>query len=315
MNPKKAKMPILPSSLKDPTGVDSLERAAMREFKKKITEIGKSYKSIIQQIPSSLAVNARYVFNLDVFLFNSLLDSANALTDRIIMDGGANIWLYQRYVSIAYQRGTAQENANLSRQSESYARQSLSDLLMSDPYRFRMALVRARVFEQMQGLSADIKKDMALVLTDGIGRGQSPRIIARRLSDQVGIETRRAYRIARTEITTALRRARWDETDEASSRYGFKTKMLHLSALSPTTRRNHALRHGMLFTADQVRDWYSKDANAINCKCSQIAILVNDKGEPLDNGIIEIAVERLRRAERKFLATNIGCGCCKDKAA
>jgi hypothetical protein len=36
-----------------------------------------------------------------------------------------------------------------------------------------MALVHARVFEEMKGLTADVKRDMARVLTDGVGAAQS----------------------------------------------------------------------------------------------------------------------------------------------
>jgi len=84
-----------------------------------------------------------------------------------------------------------------------------------------------------------------------------------RITEQTGIEISRAKRIARTEIPTALRRARWDETDEAEAQYGIMTRQMHLSAFSPTTRRRHALRHAHLYTTEEVRDWYSVDGNAI----------------------------------------------------
>jgi hypothetical protein len=55
---------------------------------------------------------------------------------------------------------------------------------------------------------------MARVLTDGVGRGLNPLDIARNLTTRP-VE-RRANRIARTEVTTALRRAKWDEDQEAN---------------------------------------------------------------------------------------------------
>lgn len=80
-------------------------------------------------------------------------------------------------------------------------RESLASILASDQYQQRMALVHARVFEEMKGLTADVKRDMARVLTDGVGRGLNPLDIARNLTDQTGIEKRRLNRIARTEVT------------------------------------------------------------------------------------------------------------------
>src|SRR5690606_32096001 len=182
-----------------------------------------------------------------------------------------NPWFFEAYVAVAYRRGTAQEFANLAQQSPAYlaGQQDLAAIMRSDPYRRRMALVQAREFEEMQKLAGDVRADMARILTEGIGRGLNPRTIARNLTDQAGIEHRRANKIARTEITTALRRARWDESDEATEKYGLRGKQMHLSALSPTTRATHAARHGNLYTTEQVRDWYSQDGNSINCKCSQ----------------------------------------------
>ena len=144
-----------------------------------------------------------------------------------------------------------------------------------------MALVNARMFEEMKGLSAEVKRDMARVLTEGIGRGLNPREVSRNLTEQIGIEKRRANRIARTEITTALRRAKWEEDQEASEFYGLKTKLLHISALSPTTRHTHAARNAHLYTNEEVRDWYAKDANSINCKCTQQSVLVDEEGKPI----------------------------------
>ncbi|MDW2743354.1 phage minor head protein [Atlantibacter subterraneus] len=268
MKKRKTKPPILPGNLNDPTGADRLERGAINEFGKRIRRIAKAYQDILDRIPASPAVNLRYTFDLDTSLLSMLLENASALVDEILYGGNeTNFWYWRDYVNQAYQRGTAQEFANLSQQSAVYAagRENLQQLLLSEPYQRRLLLVRTRVFEEMKNLSARIKSEMARVLTDGMGRGQNPRDIAKRLTEQTGIVISRAKRIARTEITTALRRARWDESDEAEAQYGIMTRQMHLSALSPTTRRKHALRHGHLYTTEEVRDWYSVDGNAINC--------------------------------------------------
>ncbi|MGP3005716.1 phage minor head protein [Serratia marcescens] len=288
----KPKPPILPSNIKDPTGVDKLERGAMREFAKRLKLITKGYIDILNRIPAEPVVNERYTFRLDQGLLSMLLQNGEALVDEILLEGGEfNLWFFGRYVSVAYQRGTAQEYYNLSQQSSAYAagQQDVPNILLSEPYQLRLILVRAREFEEMKGLSAQVKSDMARILTDGIARGLNPRDVAKNLNEQTGIETRRANRIARTEITTALRRARWDEAQDAQDRYGIKTKLLHISALSPTTRATHAARHAHLYTQDEVRVWYTKNGNAINCKCSQLSVLVDDKGNPLTPSVIDKA--------------------------
>ncbi|EKQ7192537.1 phage minor head protein [Klebsiella oxytoca] len=283
MATKKTKPPILPRNYQDPTGADALERRAMKDFARRMNKIGKAYKSALDKIPSSLAVNARYEYQLNPTLLSIILNDASYLVDQVLLEGGDyDLWFYE-YVDLAAEKGTGQAYANLSQQSPVYAagRESLSAILISEPYQRRMALVNARMFEEMKGLSAEVKRDMARVLTEGIGRGLNPREVSRNLTMQIGIEKRRANRIARTEITTALRRAKWEEDQEAREFYGLKTKLLHISALSPTTRHTHAARHAHLYTNEEVRDWYAKDANSINCKCTQQSVLVDEEGKPI----------------------------------
>lgn len=283
MATKKTKPPILPRNYQDPTGADALERRAMKDFARRMNKIGKAYKSALERIPSSLAVNARYEYQLNPTILSIILNDASYLVDQVLLEGSEyDLWFYE-YVDLAAEKGTGQAFANLSQQSPVYAagRESLSAILISEPYQRRMALVNARVFEEMKGLSAEVKRDMARVLTDGIGRGLNPGEVSRNLTEQIGIEKRRANRIARTEITTALRRAKWEEDQEANDLYGLKTLLVHISALSPTTRHTHSIRHAHLYTNEEVRDWYAKDANSINCKCTQQSVLVDEEGKPI----------------------------------
>ncbi len=302
---KKTRPPILPSNPADPTGVDKLERGAMREFTRRMKRVARLYKAALERIPAGPAVNRRYSYQLDQFLLSMLLGELDQAVDNIIfgdMDG--NLWFFDQYVEVAATRGTAQAFANLSQQSPAYraGRESVQNILRSEAYRRRMALVRARVFEEMKGLSGGVKADMARALTDGVGRGLNPREVARNLTEQVSIETRRAHKIARSEVTTALRRARWDEAEEAQEEYGLQTKLMHMSALSPTTRASHADRHARLSTVEQVRDWYSQDGNSINCKCSQTEVMVDDDGKPIVPGIVARAKQTKQKMEARGYA-------------
>lgn len=287
-----ARSPILPSNQADPTGVDRLERGAMKDFDRRMRRIRNGYVEALARIPAEPVVNKRYTFRLDQALLSSSFADTDRLVDEILLEGGErNLWLFESYVGVSYQRGTAQEFANLGQQSPAYkaGRDSLQALLRSEPYQARLSLLRAREFEEMKGLSGQVKADMSRILSDGMGRGLNPRDIARNLTEQTGIEARRGHRIARTEVPMALRRARWDEQDQAQEDYGTQAKLMHMSALSPTTRLTHARRHAKLFTSEETRDWYARDANAINCKCSQVSVLVDEKGEPLVPAIVDRA--------------------------
>jgi len=274
----------------------------MRDFDRRMRRVAKAYRQALERIPAAPVVNRRYTFDLDRVLLDSLLAQLSMEVDSILLEGGSqSIWLFEAYIDVAATRGTAQAFANLAQQSPAYraGRESLQAVLRSEPYQRRMALVRARVFEEMNGLSGQVKADMARVLTDGIGRGLNPRDVARNLNLQAGVEMRRAHRIARTEVGMALKRARWDEAEEAQQQYGLLTKLMHLSALSPTTRATHAARHAKLYTVEQVRDWYSQDANSIQCKCAQTEVLVDAAGKPIVPGIQRRARETYERMKER----------------
>lgn len=107
------------------------------------------------------------------------------------------------------------------------------------------------------------------------------RVISKRLD----VSMSKAKTIAQTEQVGALREAQWNETTWVQDRLGLRTKLLHLSALKPTTRAWHASRHGKLYTVEEVREWYSKDGNRFNCYCSQIPAVVDEKDNVVNIGL------------------------------
>lgn len=293
----------LPRDLRDPVGLDALEKKAMQDFSARLNRISRAYKDALEQIPVELAVNAKYTFLLDGYLLSSLMANLDTFVDSILLEGGErSLWFAESYVAVAAARGIAQEHANLSAQSPAYkaGRGTVQDILRSEPHRRRMALVYAREFEEMKGLSGDVKARLGAALTDGIGRGLNPREIAKNITEATGkIKSKRANTIARTEITTALRRARWDEAEDANQEYGLRTKELHLSALAATTRRTHSQRHGKLFTIEEVREWWAKDANSINCRCTTTSVMVDKDGNPLVPSIIDRAKRAKDNMEKR----------------
>jgi SPP1 gp7 family putative phage head morphogenesis protein len=282
----------------------------MQSLRAKLVRIRREYVAAIDRFKPVLAINAKYAYRLDQATLEAVLAGLDGYVDSVLLDGGVNqLWFFNDYVRVAYERGTLQEFINLSRQSPAYttARESMINLIRSEPYQTRIALIRAREFEEMKGLSGGVKADMSRVLTDGLARGLPPNEIAVNLKQQTGIEINRANRIARTEIPTALRRARMDEADDARETLALRTMEMHLSALSPTTRVTHAQRHGKLFTTDQQRQWWSEGANSINCKCSTVSVMVDAKGEPLIPDFVENA-----RASFKHQAEKEGMPWAKD---
>jgi len=297
-----ARMAIIPGTAEDPTALDAKVRLAAKDFARRFREIGRRYRKRLEMIPAYPVVNARYTFLLDSVSMPALLEDLGRIVDSILLEGGdQNLWLYEVHVAVAERRGVAQAFANLSAQSPAYKaeKRTLENVLRSDPVRRRMALTKTRVFEEMKGLVGEAKTDLARVLTEGIGRGKNPLEIGREIAERLPVNVSRGTKIARTEMTMALKRAKWDEAEEAKEQFGLRSMEMHLSALSPTTRPTHAERHAKLYTVAQVRDWWSKDANAINCKCSTTTVLVDAKGKPLVPAIVDRAKRALRNKAKR----------------
>lgn len=295
--------PILPRSLQDPAGTDASERRAMADFNRRIAACGAAYRDLLEQIPfETVQTNAlRYEFRLLPSILSSLLERTGQLIDRLLLDGGQNdLWFLRSYVEPAVQKGTEQARVNLAVQSAGYAatRPTLQAVLLSEPYQRRIGLVAAREYEQMLGITGEVKAGLSQVLTQGLATGVGPREIAKRLTEQVGIKQRRAHLIARTEIGNALENAKLDEAEQAEQDLGVRSMELWLSALSPTTRATHSARHATLYTRQEVREFYSRDGNRCNCRCATTTVLVDDAGNPLSPSIVERAQRRGQRLRR-----------------
>lgn len=298
--------PIVPRSTVDPTGQTPRVNAATRAFRDRLdrlaTAVRELYEPELTRTGEVIVNAAQYEFRLSPTVLQDLNSELTALAEAILLEGGADaLWFASEFVIPAYQAGTSQQQANLSRQSTVYSasRPSIFSIISSEPYQRRIGYLRAREFEEMAGFTADVVRDVSLQLSQGMAMGRNPRDIARDLAASVQGGLPRAERIARTEINNALRQARLDEAEQVTRDLGIETAEMHISALSPTTRVEHALRHGRLFTALEQRAWWSTGANSINCKCSTVSVLVDASGSPLFPAIESRAAVVRQRWEKQ----------------
>lgn len=287
--------PILPADPADPSGQDRRERGAMAEMSKRVRRCGKAYRESLSRI-TFLAVNAKaYEFLNSPDAIDMLLAELAQIVEQTMTSGGR--WLFTGYVRPAYQQGTSRAQANISNQSKAYRdARGLEQLLTSDPYLKRLSLLRGRVFNEMAGIVGDIQTTLARTLTQGLADGVGPLEIASRITESTGIAERRARNIARTETGEALREGRLAETESAAA-LGINVGVMHLSALSPTSRVDHVERHGWVGTVEEERAWYAaKPGRRNNCKCSPSEMLLDDDGKPM----FEDVVERTRAARTEW---------------
>jgi SPP1 gp7 family putative phage head morphogenesis protein len=295
--------PILPRNLSDATGQDARERRFMKDFDRRVNAIGKEVIRILNEqhytvvTLNAMEINAStYQFQLDQAILSGINSEIERICNLILLEGGEQeLWALKSYIEPSYIQGTAATAANLTVQSELYAltKPTLDAILFSPPYRKRISLLAAREFELMQGFSAALKSDLAQTLTRGMIAGQNPRVIAKDIQERTGVNRSRAERIARTEVTSAFRQARMDEAQAAQVDLGINSRLMHISALSPSTRPSHRARHSKIYTIQEERDWWAIVPNMIQCRCSTVEILVDDKGNPLSPALVERARRKL----------------------
>lgn len=299
----KPRPPIVPRSLDDPIGQAGRIAKAERDFKRRLKQLASEVQALYEPVLVGGAAmvrvtNRQYEFLLDPAVLSVMASELTTMSERIFLEGGPdNLWYSLEYVIPAYTQGTAQQIANLGQQSPVYraSRPNIAALIQTPAYQRRIGYLRARQFENMAGFTGDVVKAVALKLSDGMGRGEHPRVVARSLAAEVRGQQYRADRIARTEIGNALRQARMDESDLAARELGIRTMEMHVSALSPSSRATHIARHGRLFTTQEQRAWWSQGSEAINCKCSTTAVLVDANGNPETPGVIDRALQVKRR--------------------
>jgi SPP1 gp7 family putative phage head morphogenesis protein len=68
----------------------------------------------------------------------------------------------------------------------------------------KVQILASRTFDELKGVTDDMRRDISRILSDGLVKGQNPHTIAKTMADQViGLSQKRATVIARTEIVRA----------------------------------------------------------------------------------------------------------------
>ena len=296
------KPPLIPRSRTNPVGQTQRIKRSRKAINRRLKRVERMILKEWDRLPV-VVQNGRLLMN-QFYDYQITLDVLQSIVRRItqeLNDVGQDEVAEQ--VRQAYREGTAKSVENLARISDDYTR-SVTDALSSRPVTRRAALAAARSFEEMEGFGTDTASDLSRILFRAVEDGTNPVDVAREIRRQFGISRRRAERIARSELTTALRRGRWDEAADAEDRFGINVRLLHYSALiAGRTRRTHAQRHGRIVTVQEQREWYAKDGNGINCLCTATEITVDENGEPLTGAKL---IGRLVEQREKFIKAGAG---------
>jgi len=294
------KYPTLPRNTSNPVGGARLQQQTVSRLKRGLRDVRRWVLERFEEIPKrDITINAQvpgYTVNETRYEYLISVEELRLIVEEIRRRLGIEVppdYMAEQ-ARRAYEAGTGTAVAQLAALTDDYTRE-ITQVLASEPWQRRVALIRSRVFEQMEMFNGDTATELGRVLSQGVEDGLNPRDVARDIRKRFGIAERRAETIARTEITGALRRATRDETQDARERLGINTQLLWLSALSPSTRASHARKHSQVLSAQEVAEFYSQGGESVNCKCSQQPVLLDESGEPI-LGPLKARLEKQRAA-------------------
>ena len=301
--------PPLPTAKVNKTGTHAIEARVFKQFESRFKRILSGMRSFINDVPvNPVTVNqVVYEYLLDAELIDSVDDYINRLIDQILTDGNASTNFLSDASRQAYENSTADAIDSFDIITEGSYPRTYQNIRLTPAFEDRLLYIGTRSFESMKGLTGDMKGQLGRLLLDGMANGENPNKIAARINKNLFGDKKkgtkgnlaRAKKIARTEITGAHRKAIRDE-DFTANQIGARTKMMHISALIPgRTRHSHGLRHGGLYTRKEISDWYEINGNAINCLCTQVSVLVDEK----DNVISASFVKRVVAQREKYLSS------------
>lgn len=171
----------------------------------------------------------------------------------------------------------------------------IEQVLLSEPYREALNKTYVTNFESVKTLSQRTSSQVMQQINAGIDAGDTPTAISKSISERFDVARSSAKRIADTEINKAYNNSKLRANDIAATETGLRSGVIHISALTPTTRNTHAARHGNAYTTVDQLQWWDSGSNRINCKCSTISVLIDSKGK-----VVQTETQEKIKAEKSF---------------
>ena len=202
-------------------------------------------------------------------------------------------WYWQSNIELPYRQGTAEEVRDFNQLIAAatvagffikrIAPQEIpfNQVVFSDAYRDPLNKAYVSNFNSIKSLSSTTAAQVIQRINSGISSGLSTVAIGAEINSRFDVALSSAQRIAETEINRAYNDAKLNATDLMAEETGLRSAVVHISALTSTTRPHHADRHGNSYTVADQLQWWDSGANRINCKCTTRSILLDKRGNVL----------------------------------
>jgi len=263
--------------MKDPTKTIVLRNKAARQIDVRFNRIKRAVRSAFTKgkllTNISLARDGEFEFTRDgdkvaefqAFLQKQIDDEILRIeTLTVTQRDLENHWL-NRSVGEGYRRGAVKSRLAVERGLPNIAKLPSYNPFANPAHVERAELIFQRVYEDLEGVTQVMSKQMSRILSEGIVRGDNPKEVAEAMLDRVDkIGKTRAKLIARTEIIESHNIASIKEAELLESETGVEIKMEWVTALDGRQRHSHEARNGNIYTKEEVQKLIGEP----NCRCN-----------------------------------------------
>ena len=286
----------------DPTRQGRNRSKAEKELYRRMAGAAAEIKRYILAIPVSKRTvpdNNNLLMNREVYQYGSesyaqFRQFTIEVINRWFELGGSGKppqWFFDQQVRAAYESGAAETIGMIALLLALLPRKrtmleiSFEMIVGTYDYEQRVKYSLEQGYNSVTKFGNDIAADVARTVGEAMDNNRSPESLAGAMAVVFSKARSRAKKIGENEVNNAYRAARKREAEALAEALNLNIKVLHRSALLPTTRAWHAARHGRIYTIQAQALWWSQDANAVNCHCSVSEVIVDNDGKVYDLGM------------------------------
>jgi len=322
----------------DPTGVARNRKRGTRALTTRLNRAERDVKVLFRAVPKTsrrvtkirneLEANQQdtvYTYDITpdgvdalsasvVFILNQqLLDSQTGMNPR---------WYWRDIIEAPYRQGAAEETVRFNKlvfdarrdgvliRGVSPRQVPIEEVLLTPAYREGLNATFSESFASIKTLSERTSSQVMQKIRAGMQAGDSPAKIAESISERFDVSRSSAKRTADTVINKALNDGKIKSIDIMAEGTGLRAGVIHISALTSTTRASHAARHGLVFSTQDQQAWWSISPNRINCLCSVEMVLIDNRGR-----VVQKKFQEDIKAEKVFFSEPKEVVRAKPKAA
>lgn len=291
---------------KDPTAQAGHRKRSTIKFNRRLNAAKKDIVALFKAIPVTysrdvVVVNETipvYDYQITTTELAALNQSIASIVRAELLDTQYDRidpnWWWKEPLEVSYRGGTAREINDFNRlitdelikirMAEGIVthRLELNNVALSSQYQAALNAVYIENHNHIKTLSERTASQVINKINTGIAAKNAPADVISEINERFGVAKTSAKRIVDTELNKAFNNAKMNANDIASEQTGLRAGVIHLSALIPTTRDEHAGRHGNAYTTAQQRKWWDSGTNRINCHCSTKSVLIDKNGKVID---------------------------------